>query len=94
VSIDADQEPDKSGVPRRTALSEHDRHKRGGERGSVVSRQGLFQDLLVQGQIRDNMAQPDILLLKILQPLGLVRSEPAIFLAPPIIALLGHAKVR
>jgi len=38
------------------------------------------------------MAQPGIFLLKILEAFGLIRSEAAIFLALPVIALLRHAK--
>lgn len=50
-----------------------------------VSRGGLAKDQLLERQIRDRLAQPLVLLLKILQPLHLVALQAAEFLAPAVI---------
>src|ERR671916_3009863 len=63
------------------------RHRRAGARGLEVSPRGLRQDLLVQGQVRDRLAQPRVLRFQLLQPLHLVRLQ-APELPPP--AVVGH----
>src|SRR5262249_41881880 len=55
-----------------------------------VSPGGLLQNELVQRQIRDCLAQPAVLELKILQALHLLALQPAKLLAPPIIRHLAH----
>src|SRR5262249_17827219 len=59
-------------------------------RGLEVSPGGLLQNELVQRQIRDCLAQPAVLELKVLQALHLLGLEPAELLAPPIIRHLAH----
>src|SRR5262249_55967951 len=58
--------------------------------GLEVSPGGLLQNELVQRQIRDCLAQPAVLELKILQALHLLALQPAKLLAPPIIRHLAH----
>src|SRR5262249_27545608 len=53
--------------------------------GLEVSPGGLLQNELVQRQIRDGLAQPAVLELKVLQALHLPSFQPAELLAPPII---------
>src|SRR4029453_15652794 len=55
-----------------------------------VSPGGLLQNELVQRQIRDCLAEPAVLELKILQALHLLALQPAKLLAPPIICHLAH----
>src|SRR5262249_13228448 len=59
--------------------------------GLEVSPGGLLQNELVQRQIRDGLAQPAVLELKVLQALHLLALQPAELLAPPIIRHLAHA---
>src|SRR5262249_40907200 len=51
---------------------------------------GLLQNELVQRQIRDCLAQPGVLELKVLQALHLLGLQPAELLPPPIIRHLAH----
>ena len=51
---------------------------------------GLLQNELVQRQIRDGLAQPAVLELKVLEALDLLALQPAKLLAPPIIRHLAH----
>src|SRR5690606_1010571 len=69
----------------------HDRRNGDGERGSEVSRSSLFQDQLLECQVRDRLAQPVILFLELLQPLHLVTLQATELLAPPVIRKLRHA---
>src|SRR5262249_54350188 len=55
-----------------------------------VSPGGLLQNELVQRQIRDCLAQPAVLELKVLQALYLLGLQPAELLPPPIIRHLAH----
>src|SRR5262249_7960825 len=55
-----------------------------------VSPGGLLQNELVQRQIRDGLAQPAVLQLKVLEALHLLALQPAKLLAPPIIRHLAH----
>src|SRR5690606_3350900 len=59
--------------------------------GSEVSRSSLFQDQLLECQVRDRLAQPVILFLELLQPLHLVTLQATELLAPPVIRKLRHA---
>src|SRR5262249_12634830 len=58
--------------------------------GLEVSPGGLLQNELVQRQIRDCLAQPAVLELKVLQALHLLGLQPAELLPPPIIRHLAH----
>ena len=60
-------------------------------RGSKVSPRGFLQNELIQGQVRDGLAQPLFLLLEPFEFLRLVGSHPAIFLAPAVAGLFGNA---
>ena len=51
----------------------------------------LLQNELIQRQIRDRLAQPAVLELKVLQALHLLALEPTELLTPPIIRHLAHA---
>src|SRR5262249_45969934 len=64
--------------------------RHGDARGLEVSPGGLLQNELVQRQIRDCLAQPAILQLKVLEALHLLALQPAKLLAPPIIRHLAH----
>src|SRR6185295_4526394 len=56
--------------------------------GSEVSRGGFPQDLHIQGLIRHYLLQPGDLLLLLLEPLGLVSPQTAVFLTPAVVRLL------
>src|SRR3546814_2176047 len=71
-------------------LHEHDRCSAVAARGSEVSPSGLLQDQLVERQIRDRPPEPEILLLQVLHPPGLVGLQTAILLAPAIIRSEEH----
>ena len=58
----------------------------------AISLKRLFQDQLIQRQIRDCLPETAILLLQVLQTLGLVSTKAAIFLAPAIVTLLRYAE--
>src|SRR5262249_49765801 len=60
-------------------------------RGLEVSPSSLLQNQLIQRQIRNRLAQPAVLELKVLQPLHLLDLQPTELLAPPIIRHLAHA---
>ena len=79
------------GAPRRRARGEPGRCTRGDAKGSEVSLGSLGQDHLVQGKIGDRLAQPLLLLLKLLQPLELSPGHAAVKLAPAIIGKLRLA---
>ena len=82
VSIGAHRELGKLGARGHRAPRSHDRHRLGDARGSVVSREGFFEDLLVQGQTQDRLAKPSILRLKISQTSRLTVAIQA-FMLPP-----------
>src|SRR5262249_36188769 len=65
-------------------------HLLGDARGLEVSPGGVLQNEFVQRQIRDRLAQPVVLELKVLQALHLLGLQPAELLAPPIIRHLAH----
>src|SRR5262249_9189092 len=65
--------------------------RHGDARGLEVSPGGLLQNELIQRQIRDCLAQPAVLELKVLQALYLLGLQPAKLLAPAIIRHLAHA---
>src|SRR6188508_1468823 len=62
-----------------------------GGRGSEVSRGSLFQDQLLQRQLRHSLAQPVVLFLKLLEAFHLVALQATKLLAPPVIRELRHA---
>src|SRR5262249_39661621 len=64
--------------------------RHGDARSLEVSPGGLLQNELVQRQIRDRLAQPAVLELKVLQALHLLGFQSAELLAPPIIRHLAH----
>src|SRR6185503_3200312 len=64
--------------------------RHGDARGLEVSPGGLLQNELVQRQIRDGLAQPAVLELKVLQTLHLLALQPTELLAPPIMRHLAH----
>jgi hypothetical protein len=57
-------------------------------KGLVFSLQSFLEDQLVQRQLRDRLLQPGILLLKVLEPLGVVELEATLGAPPPIVTLL------
>src|SRR5690606_26190409 len=59
--------------------------------GLRSSRGCVFQDQLLQRQIRHRLAQPVILFLEFLQPLHLIAFEATELLAPAVIRELRHA---
>jgi hypothetical protein len=62
-------------------------------RGLQVSPCHVLQDLLLQRGFRDQPLKPRVLFLEFLEPLALLELEPAVFLAPPIIGLLGDPRL-
>ena len=58
--------------------------------GSEFSRCDVLQDRVVQGLVGDELLEPGILLLQLLQALGLVDPHPAVFLPPAVVALRRH----
>src|SRR4029077_7750395 len=60
-------------------------------RGLQFSLGDIPQHLLLQRQIGDKLLQPPVLILKLLQPLGLINVETAVLLAPAIKRLLGRS---
>src|SRR5215469_5950389 len=49
----------------------------------------VLQDLLLQRQLRHQPLKLRVLLLRLLEPFGLLELEPAVFLAPPVVGPLG-----
>src|SRR5690606_35789765 len=90
-SIGAGREPCRQTAPRRRTSPRHGRHSDGDGRGSIVSRSSLFQDQLLERQVRHSLAQTVVLFLKLLQPLHLVTLQAAELLAPAVIRELRHA---
>jgi hypothetical protein len=84
---------DKPDARKRQAYLEPDRHRSGDARGLEVSLGGLFQDQLVQGQIRNRLAETLVLLLQTLQLLHLIRTHAAVLATPAIIGLLYNANL-
>src|ERR1700756_965015 len=64
--------------------------RHGDARGLEVSPGSLLQNELVQRQIRDRLAQPAVLELKLLQALDLLNLQPAKLLTPAIVGHLAH----
>jgi hypothetical protein len=82
----------KPGVARRQALHTRDRQIAGGARALKVSRGSLFENGIVNGQIGDDLLQPLVLALQILQLPGLidlhieatgVAPNAFVFMSPP-----------
>ncbi len=61
--------------------------------GSEVSRGHLFENHVVEGLVRDQLLQPPILPLKLLQPLRLVEAQAAVFFPPAIVRLLADPQL-
>ena len=61
--------------------------------GSEVSRGHLLQDAIVQREVRDESFPSCILLFQPLQPVGLIHAQPAVFLLPARVGLLGEAEL-
>src|SRR5690606_35641044 len=78
-------------APRRRTSPRHGRRSDGDGRGSIVSRGSLFQDQLLEREVRHSLAQPVILFLEFFQPLHLIALQAAELLAPAIIRELRHA---
>ena len=57
----------------------------GDEKGLEVSLRCLFEDQLVQGEIRDCASETKVLLLELFQALSLFNGEAAILPAPPVV---------
>src|SRR5215467_14164363 len=64
--------------------------RHGDARGLEVSPGSLLQNELVQRQIRDRLAQPAVLELKVLQALHLLDLQPVKLLTPAIVGHLAH----
>src|SRR2546421_12888687 len=64
--------------------------RHGDARGLEVSPGSLLQNELVQRQIRDRLAQPAVLELKLLQAFDLLDLQPAKLLTPGIVGHLAH----
>jgi len=64
-------------------------HSAGDARGLEVSLGGFLQDQLVQRQIGDRASQLQVLALELLEASGLLDLQAAVFLALPIVRLLG-----
>src|SRR5690606_19493965 len=90
-SNDAGREPCRQTAPRRRTSPRHGRRSDDDGRGSIVSRGSLFQDQLLERQVRHSLAQTVVLFLKLLQPLHLVTLQAAELLAPAVIRELRHA---
>jgi len=52
--------------------------------GLEVSRADLFEDRIVQEEIRNNLLQSIVFLLKLFETLGLIDTQAAVFLSPAI----------
>ncbi|MBA7496248.1 hypothetical protein ES702_06847 [subsurface metagenome] len=61
--------------------------------GSEISPVGLLKYGIIQGEIGHQPLQPCILLLKLLQPLGLINPHAAILLTPSTISLCRDAQL-
>src|SRR5262249_38071091 len=90
ASSDAARAPHRRDARRHAAALAPAQCRHGDARGLEVSPGGLLQNELVQRQIRDGLAQPAVLELKVLQALHLLGFQPAELLAPPIIRHLAH----
>lgn len=55
----------------------------------VVSRQGLFQNRIVQSLVCDQLLETGVLPFQLLQSLGLIGSHPAVLAPPLVVRLLG-----
>src|SRR5690606_35190666 len=67
------------------------RRSDGGGRGSVVSRSSLFQDQLLERQVRNRLAEPIVLFLKLLETLHLIARQAASLLSPSATLFRSHA---
>ena len=63
----------------------------GAARGLQFSLSNIPQHLLLQRQISNQLLQPAVLLLKLLEPLGLVNVKAAVLLSPSVKALLRRS---
>ncbi len=57
--------------------------------GSEVSRGGLSEDRLVQLGIGQQFLQPGVLFLQVFEPFRLIGPNPAVFLPPTVVGLIG-----
>src|SRR6185437_13171752 len=90
ASSDAARAPRRRDARRHAVALAPAQCRHGDARGLEVSPGGLLQNELVQRQIRDGLAQPAVLELKVLQTLHLLALQPTELLAPPIIRHLAH----
>ncbi len=60
--------------------------------GLEVSRRHLFQDRLIQREVRHELLQACVLLLEVLQALRLIRTKAALLALPAIVRLLRDAE--
>jgi hypothetical protein len=60
----------------------HDPPQHGVVQGLEVSRDQIFQNQIIQAQIRNQPLQPGIFLLKIFQPSCLIDLQATVFFAP------------
>ena len=61
--------------------------------GSAVSRGRLTKDGLIELRLREKALQPPVLSIQLLEPLGLIQTHASVFLAPPVVGLLGHGQL-
>src|SRR5262249_10219670 len=90
ASSDAARAPHRRDARRHAAALAPAQCRHGDARDLEVSPGGLLQNELVQRQIRDGLAQPAVLELKVLQALHLLGFQPAERLAPRILRHLTH----
>ena len=73
------------------ASSGRGERRRASESGSVLSLQRLLQDVLVEGEVGDELLQTRVLGLQILQSLELIAVHRAVLPLPAVVGVLGHA---
>src|SRR5262249_61020316 len=89
VSSDAARAPQRRDARRHAAVPAPAQCRPDDARGLEVSPGGLRQNDLVQRQIRDCLAQPAVLKLKVLQTLHLLGLQPTELLTPPLLGRLA-----
>lgn len=78
------------GVRTPAAHAAHAEPPAGVDRGLVLSRQGFLENGFIQGLLGDQLLQPSILTLEILELLRLRYLHAAVLLAPTLVAFLGY----
>jgi hypothetical protein len=58
-----------------------------------VSRGHLFQDRQIKRLIGEHPLEAQMLLLQPLQPLGVIHTQPVVFLLPAVVRVLGDAEL-